>query len=132
MLKDDNGAFEITFVYEEPDNNQVYEMRKYVNSKKIKSLGGMFALYSQTTKRIKHYKSEYLRDKAYSKFVRDDREEQAESSTVDKDIKSVATNRVRFMKMPYIVCLEDLTDDEHKEFIRLFNKITEGKNISKK
>ena len=33
--KDDNGRYEITFTYIEPDNNHTYEFRKYVNSKHV-------------------------------------------------------------------------------------------------
>ena len=70
--KDDNGRYEITFTYIEPYNNHPYEFRKYVNSKHIKSLGGMYALYSIDTNRVKFYRSVYIRDRAYSKFVNDD------------------------------------------------------------
>lgn len=39
MLKDNFGAYIVTFCYEEPSNNKHYEFKKYVNSKKIKQLG---------------------------------------------------------------------------------------------
>ena len=71
MYKDNYGVYETTFTYKEPDNNHTYEMRKYVNSKKIKSLGGMYAIFCQETEQIIFRKSEYLRDKSYDKFVRE-------------------------------------------------------------
>lgn len=69
MLKDNFGAYEVTFTYQEPDNGKTYEMRKYVNSKKIKALGGMYAIYCEEDQQIIFRKSEYLRDRSYSKFV---------------------------------------------------------------
>ena len=69
MLNDNFGAYEVTFTYKEPTNNKHYEMRKYVNSKKIKSLGGMYAIYCEENNSIIFRRSEYLRDRSYSKFV---------------------------------------------------------------
>lgn len=39
MPKDVFGVYETTFTYVEPDNGKTYELRKYVNSGKIKNLG---------------------------------------------------------------------------------------------
>ena len=68
---DQYGSYQITFVYTEPDDGKTYIFRKYTNNKKIKSLGGMYCLFCEDDGRIKFYRSEYLRDRAYSKFVRD-------------------------------------------------------------
>jgi len=68
MLKDNFGAYEITLEYIEPSNNKSYEFRKYVNSGKIKALGGMWAIYCKEDNSIIFRKSEYLRDRSYKKF----------------------------------------------------------------
>lgn len=67
--KDRFGTYEVTFSYLEPTNNKHYEMRKYINSKKIKTLGGMYAIYCEEDQNILFRKSEYLRDRSYSAFV---------------------------------------------------------------
>ena len=69
MLKDNFGAYEITLEYIEPSNNKSYEFRKYVNSTKIKMLGGMYAIYCEEDNSIIFRKSDYLRDKSFPKFV---------------------------------------------------------------
>lgn len=71
MQKDQFGVYEATFYYNEPCNKKNYEFRKYVNSKKIKSLGGMYAIYCEEDNKIIFRKSEYLRDKSYKKFTED-------------------------------------------------------------
>ena len=71
MLKDKFGCYEVTFSYKEPDNDKTYEFRKYVNSSKIKSLGGMYAIYCEEDQKIIFRKSEYLRDRSYKKFSED-------------------------------------------------------------
>ena len=124
MFKDDYGAFEITFEYKEPDNNHTYELRKYVNSPSIKKLGGMYSIYSQDTKRIKFYKSEYLRDRAYSKFVNEDIVKVVNNDGVDTNNKVIPNKRIDYMKMPNLVCLKSLDEKEYKEFIRIMNKIS--------
>ena len=68
MLKDSFGCYEVTFIYKEPANGKTYEFRKYVNSSKIKSVGGMYAIYCEEDNFIIFRKSEYLRDRSYSKF----------------------------------------------------------------
>lgn len=68
---DSNGRYIITFTYVEPDDNKCYIFKTYINSAKIKSLGGRFSIFCEDDGREKFYKSEYLRDRAYSKFVRD-------------------------------------------------------------
>jgi len=70
-FKDDFGNYEVTFTYKEPDNGKTYEFRKYVNSKKIKALGGMYAIYCEEDNKIIFRKSEYLRDRSYKKFSED-------------------------------------------------------------
>lgn len=70
-FKDEYGRYVLTFTYVEPDNGKTYEFRKYVNSKKIKELGGMYAIYCQDDKNIVFRRSEYLRDRSYSKFTND-------------------------------------------------------------
>lgn len=67
-FKDSFGNYEVTFTYKEPDNGKTYEFRKYVNSKKIKAIGGMYAIYCEEDLKIIFRKSEYLRDKSYKKF----------------------------------------------------------------
>lgn len=69
MLKDNFGAYEITLEYIEPSNNKLYEFRKYINSIKIKMLGGMYSIYCEEDNSIIFRKSEYLRDKSFPKFV---------------------------------------------------------------
>ena len=68
MLKDSFGCYEVTFTYKEPDNGKTYEFRKYVNSGKIKALGGMWAIYCEDDNCIVFRRSEYLRDRSYKKF----------------------------------------------------------------
>ena len=68
MQKDKFGCYEVTFYYNEPANKKNYEFRKYVNSKNIKKLGGMYALYCEEDSCIIFRKSEYLRDRSYKKF----------------------------------------------------------------
>ena len=68
MLKDKFGCYEVTFYYYESANKKNYEFRKYVNSKNIKKLGGMYALYCEEDSCIIFRKSEYLRDRSYKKF----------------------------------------------------------------
>lgn len=67
--KDRFGVYETTFRYHEPSDNRNYEFRKYVNSKLVKSLGGMYALYCEETNAIIFRRSEYLRDRSYSNFL---------------------------------------------------------------
>ena len=69
MLKDNFGVYEVTLEYIEPSNNKLYEFRKYVNSTKIKMLGGMYAIYCEEDNSIIFRKSDYLRDKSFPKFV---------------------------------------------------------------
>ena len=68
MPKDVFGVYETTFTYVEPDNGKTYELRKYVNSGKIKNLGGMYAIFCQEDNCIVFRRSEYLRDKSYKRF----------------------------------------------------------------
>ena len=70
MYKDQYGNFEIQA--EQEFNNKLYQWRKYQNSPQIKRLGGMYANYCVDTSCIKFYKNEYIRDKAFPKFVDED------------------------------------------------------------
>ena len=67
MYKDEYGRFEIQAEHE--FNNKLYQWRKYQNSPMIKRLGGMYANYCEQTNNIKFYRNEYIRDKAFPKFV---------------------------------------------------------------
>lgn len=67
MYKDEYGRFEIQA--EQEFDNKMYQWRKYQNSPIIKKLGGIYANYCEKTSRIKFYRNEYIRDKAFPKFV---------------------------------------------------------------
>lgn len=64
--RDDFGTYEIQS--EEKFNGKFYQWRKYNNSPSIKQLGGCYANYCEDG-RIKFYRNEYIRDKAFSKFI---------------------------------------------------------------
>ena len=137
MLNDNFGAYEVTFSYEEPSNNKHYELRKYVNSKKIKSLGGMYAIYCEEDNSIIFRKSEYLRDRSYSKFVDGKCEDtlNADSSIgtpICKEIKSnySCTKTIRYVSndtsktynLPSHIDRTKLTEEEFTELRRLIKK----------
>ena len=67
--RDQYGKFEIQA--EQEFNNKLYQWRKYDNNPNIKSLGGQYANYCEQTSKIKFYRNEYIRDKAFLKFVDD-------------------------------------------------------------
>lgn len=68
--KDKYGVYIITFVYTEPDDGKTYVFKTYQPNEKVKSLGGRFCTFCEDDGRIKFYRSEYLRDRGYSKFVK--------------------------------------------------------------
>lgn len=68
MYKDEYGAFVLEAEIEE--GGKFFQWRKYVNSPQIKGLGGMYAIWCEND-HIKFYRSSYLRDKAYPKFVKE-------------------------------------------------------------
>lgn len=55
----------------EEEDGLTFQWLKFTNSPTIKRLGGMYANRCVETDTFKFYKSEYLRDRAYPKFVRD-------------------------------------------------------------
>lgn len=65
VFTDSYGRYEVQAT--ETFDNKIYEWRKYQNSPKIKQLGGIYANWCEDG-RIKFYRNEYLRDKAFSKF----------------------------------------------------------------
>ena len=66
MYKDQYGRFEPQA--EQEFDGKMYYWRKYDNNPKIKSLGGQYANYCEDG-RIKFYRNEYIKDKAFPKFV---------------------------------------------------------------
>ena len=68
--KDSYGVYIITFVYTEPDDGKTYIFKTYQPNKKVSSLGGRFCILCEDDGKIKFYRSEYLRDRGYSKFVK--------------------------------------------------------------
>lgn len=99
MLKDSFGCYDVTFTYTEPDNNKTYEFRKYVNSSKIKSVGGMYAIYCEEDNSIIFRKSEYLRDRSYSKFVNKlckDAKNYSEDTVVPIELKGKIQNSYEY------------------------------------
>lgn len=67
--RDQYGRFEIQA--EQAFNNKLYQWRKYENNNRIKALGGQYANYCEQDNRIKFYRNEYIRDKAFPKFIDD-------------------------------------------------------------
>lgn len=64
--RDDYGRFEIQAEHE--FDGVIYQWRKYDNSPMIKKLGGCYANYCEAGA-VKFYRSEYLRDRAFVKFM---------------------------------------------------------------
>ena len=125
MLKDSFGYFEVTFTYKEPDNGKTYEFRKYVNSGKIKALGGMWAIYCEDDNCIVFRRSEYLRDRSYKNF--------AESNCIDafdcEPFENVArilsngyTEKPKYYNLPGKIDSSKLTEEEFNELRRLIKK----------
>ena len=134
MLKDSFGCYDVTFYYKEPANNKNYEFRKYVNSKKIKSLGGMYSLYCEEDSCIIFRKSEYLRDRSYKKFSEGCCENSISYTNLnDEELIPIAIyendncmhiNKVkRYYSLPGKIDITKLTE---KEFETLRNLIKKG------
>jgi hypothetical protein len=66
MYKDEYGVYELQCAQE--FDGKHYQWRKYMNSPRIKILGGQYANYCEDGK-IKFYRNEYIRDKAFPKFT---------------------------------------------------------------
>ena len=67
ILRDEYGRYQVEA--QETFNNMVFEWRKYDNSPKIKKLGGQYVNYCISNGEMKFYRSWYIRDKAFPKFV---------------------------------------------------------------
>ena len=138
MLKDSFGVYEVTFNYLEPTNNKHYEMRKYVNSKKIKALGGMYAIYCEEDQQLIFRKSEHLRDRSYGKFVDGKCNDSIDysgflSSKIEEDIsksyeecKGLLTKYCEFLEnsysLPSYIDKSKLTEEEFQTLKRLIRK----------
>ena len=70
---DNYGRFEIQA--EQEFDGLTFQWRKYQNSPMIKKLGGMWVNYCLDTSCITFYRNEYIRDKAFSKFVENQKKE---------------------------------------------------------
>ena len=66
MYLDAYGSFEIEV--EQEFNGKLFQWRKYINSPRIKTMGGIYANWCEDG-RIKFYKNAYIRDRAFPKFV---------------------------------------------------------------
>ena len=113
------GGYYLNLRYTEPDNGKVYEFRKYVNSAKIKKLGGMYCIYCEEDKQAKWYRSEYLRDRAYAKFLREGGDDISNQLVLYEEVKEEAK---RFYHLPGKIDTSKLTDFEFKELRRLIKK----------
>ena len=133
MLKDNFGVYEVTFIYMEPANNKNYEFRKYVNSKNIRKLGGMYALYCEEDSCIIFRKSEYLRDRSYKKFSEGLCEDSISYSDLnDEELIPIAIyennncmhiNKVkRYYSLPRKIDITKLTEEEFQTLRKLIKK----------
>lgn len=130
MLKDNFGAYEVTFNYLEPTNNKHYEMRKYVNSIKVKVSGGMYAIYCEEDQKIVFRRSEYLRDRSYSKFVDGkcedavdcSQENYATPTTIFERYKAKELKKKQHYSLPSYIDRTKLTEEEFNELRRLIKK----------
>ena len=133
MLKDAFGVYETTFTYVEPDNGKTYEFRKYVNSKRIKEMGGMYSLYCQEDNCIIFRRSEYLRDKSYKKFSGGCCEDSISYSNLDdEELIPIAVyendncmhiSKVkRYYSLPGKIDLTKLTEEEFQTLRKLIKK----------
>ena len=62
-----------TIEAEVEENGHIFQWRKYKNFSAMKKLGGIYANWCDNGN-IKFYKSAYLRDRAYTKFVNENSE----------------------------------------------------------
>lgn len=125
MLKDSFGAYETTFYYKEPANGKSYEFRKYVNSGKIKALGGMWAIYCEDDNCIVFRKSEYLRDKSYKKFSDGcctDAFDCEPFENVARILSNEYTKEPKYYNLPGKIDSSKLTGEEFKKLRRLIKK----------
>ena len=134
MLKDSFGCYEVTFYYNEPANKKNYEFRKYVNSKIIKKLGGMYALYCEEDSCIIFRKSEYLRDRSYKKFSEglckdsilysnlDDDEELIQIPVYENDNCMHISKVKRYYSLPGKIDITKLTEEEFQTLRKLIKK----------
>ena len=134
MLKDNFGCYEVTFYYYESANKKHYEFRKYINSKNIKKLGGMYAIYCEEDSCIIFRKSEYLRDRSYKKFSDGCCEDSISYSnlTDEEELIPIAVyennncmhiNKVkRYYSLPGKIDITKLTEEEFNELRRLIKK----------
>lgn len=53
------------------ENGLTFEWRKYMYSTRIKKLGGAYANVCVEKNMVKFYRNDYIRTKAYPKFVKD-------------------------------------------------------------
>ena len=68
-----NNSNYFTVEAEIEENGHFFQWRKYTNVRFIKNLGGIYANWCDNGN-IKFYKSAYIRDRAYSKFVKENSE----------------------------------------------------------
>ena len=118
-FRDVYGNYQITFEYVEPDNNKTYQFRKYIHSEKLKSLGGCWALCCVTDNQIKFYRSEYLRDRAYSKFTV---EGGIDFTAEQEQFENAKANSKRYYKREIEIDREKLTESEFKLLRELIKK----------
>lgn len=126
MLKDAFGVYETTFTYVEPDNGKTYELRKYVNSGKIKSLGGMYAIFCQEDNRIVFRRSEYLRDKSYKKFSEGNCLDAFDCEPFENVARILSNEYVKEPKYYNLPEKIDITKLTEEEFETLHNLIKKG------
>ena len=125
MLKDSFGCYEVTFSYKEPDNGKTYEFRKYVNSSKIKSLGGMYALYCEEDHSTIFRKSEYLRDRSYKKFSDGnciDAFDCEPFENVARILSNEYTKEPKYYNLPGKIDSSKLTEEEFQTLRKLIKK----------
>ena len=125
MLKDSFGCYEVNFIYKEPNNGKTYELRKYVNSGKIKVLGGMWAIYCEEDQQIIFRRSEYLRDRSYKTFSEGnclDVFECEPFETVAKILSNRYAEKPKYYNLPGKIDSSKLTEEEFNELRRLIKK----------
>lgn len=125
--KDSIGVYETTFYYKEKENGKSYEFRKYVNSKKIKDLGGMYAIFCEDDQKIIFRRTEYLRDKSYSKFSRGECEdsitvEKCQDENLSYEFLDQLNKKTKYYSLPSKIDKTKLTEEEFKELRRLIKK----------
>ena len=125
MLKDSFGCYEVTFTYKEPDNGKTYEFRIYVNSGKIKYVGGMYAIYCEEDQQIVFRKSEYLRDRSYKKFSDGnciDAFDCEPFENVARILSNEYTKEPKYYNLPGKIDSSKLTEEEFQTLRKLIKK----------